>query len=152
MKVFLLGIFLVLLLGIIGFVMSVKKTPKEQNNQPEQKETTMIPSELQIEDSVVGEGKEATTGKLVEVHYTGTLLDVTKFDSSLDRGTPFQFVLGAGNVIKGWDQGVLGMKVGGKRKLTIPPELGYGAAGVPGTIPPKATLVFEIELLDVLEQ
>jgi FKBP-type peptidyl-prolyl cis-trans isomerase len=152
MKIFLLGIFIILLLGVVGFVMSLNKSPEEEtNNQPEQQEETMAPSELQIEDIVVGEGKEATAGKLAVVHYTGTLTDGTKFDSSVDRGTPFQFVLGAGNVIQGWDQGVLGMKVGGKRKLTIPPELGYGAGGVPGTIPPNSTLVFEVELLDVKE-
>ncbi|MDP4007522.1 MAG: FKBP-type peptidyl-prolyl cis-trans isomerase [bacterium] len=112
----------------------------------------MAPAELQIENIVVGDGAEAVAGKSVSVHYTGTLLDGTKFDSSLDRGEPFQFVLGAGQVIQGWDQGVAGMKVGGKRKLTIPPDLAYGTQGVPGAIPPNSTLVFEVELLDVLEQ
>ncbi|MCH7828500.1 FKBP-type peptidyl-prolyl cis-trans isomerase [Patescibacteria group bacterium] len=110
----------------------------------------MAPSELQIEDTIVGEGKEATAGKIVVVHYTGTLLDGTKFDSSLDRGTPFEFVLGTGQVIQGWDQGIEGMKVGGKRKLTIPPEFGYGAS--PGHRLQNETLVFEVELLDVREQ
>ena len=85
----------------------------------------------------------------VEVHYTGWLTDGSKFDSSLDRGVPFQFVLGRGQVIKGWDQGVDGMLVGGKRKLTVPPELGYGSRGFPGAIPPNSTLVFEVELLGV---
>ncbi len=88
-------------------------------------------------------------GKTVSVHYTGKLTDGTKFDSSLDRGDPFSFRLGAGQVIKGWDQGVAGMKVGGKRLLTIPPELGYGQRGFPGAIPPNSTLVFEVELLGV---
>lgn len=104
---------------------------------------------LQIDDQHVGEGAEAIAGRTVSVHYTGTLLDGSKFDSSLDRGSPFAFVLGGGQVIQGWDQGVAGMKVGGKRKLTIPPELGYGARGFPPVIPPHSTLVFEVELLDV---
>jgi FKBP-type peptidyl-prolyl cis-trans isomerase len=104
---------------------------------------------LKSEDLTVGSGDEATTGKTVSVHYTGTLTDGSKFDSSLDRGRPFEFQLGAGRVIKGWDQGVVGMKAGGKRKLTIPSELAYGARGFPPVIPPNATLVFEIELLGV---
>jgi peptidylprolyl isomerase/FKBP-type peptidyl-prolyl cis-trans isomerase FkpA len=89
-------------------------------------------------------------GKTVEVHYTGWLTDGKKFDSSHDRNAPFSFRLGAGEVIEGWDRGVAGMKVGGKRKLTLPPELGYGARGAPPDIPPNATLVFEVELLSVL--
>ncbi len=104
---------------------------------------------LQIDDTKVGTGDVAVAGKGVTVHYTGWLTDGTKFDSSKDRGTPFQFQLGSGQVIKGWDQGVAGMKVGGVRKLTIPPELGYGARGAGGVIPPNATLVFEVELLGV---
>ena len=105
--------------------------------------------ELLIEDLVVGSGEEVTAGKRVQVHYTGWLTDGKKFDSSVDRGTPFAFVVGAHQVIAGWDQGLLGMKVGGKRKLPIPSELGYGARGAGGVIPPNATLVFEIELLGV---
>jgi FKBP-type peptidyl-prolyl cis-trans isomerase len=104
---------------------------------------------LKSEDLTVGSGDEAKTGKTVSVHYTGTLTDGSKFDSSLDRGKPFEFQLGAGRVIKGWDQGVVGMKVGGKRKLTIPSDLAYGARGFPPVIPPDSTLVFEIELLGV---
>lgn len=104
---------------------------------------------LQVNDTKVGAGAEAVSGKRVSVHYTGKLEDGTKFDSSVDRGTPFEFILGAGMVIKGWDQGVAGMKVGGKRTLTIPSDLAYGDRGVPGAIPPKATLVFDVELLDV---
>jgi FKBP-type peptidyl-prolyl cis-trans isomerase len=105
---------------------------------------------LKVEDLVQGTGDEAVTGKKVSVHYTGTLLtDGSKFDSSLDRGRPFDFPLGGGRVIKGWDQGVAGMKVGGKRRLTIPPELAYGERGFPPVIPPNSTLVFEIELLAV---
>lgn len=107
-------------------------------------------SNLVIEDIVVGEGAEAQSGQYVTVHYTGWLLDNgAKFDSSKDRNDPFAFPLGAGHVIKGWDQGVVGMKVGGVRKLTIPAELGYGSRGAGGVIPPNATLVFEVELLKV---
>jgi FKBP-type peptidyl-prolyl cis-trans isomerase FkpA len=106
-------------------------------------------SGLQYEDTVVGTGPEAVAGKSVEVHYTGTLADGTKFDSSLDRRQPFAFRLGAGKVIKGWDEGVAGMKVGGTRKLVIPSNLGYGAQGAGGVIPPNAQLTFVVELLKV---
>jgi FKBP-type peptidyl-prolyl cis-trans isomerase FkpA len=108
-----------------------------------------IVTELKIEDTKVGTGDEAVTGKSVTVHYTGWLTDGTKFDSSKDRGQPFTFQLGGGQVIKGWDQGVVGMKVGGVRKLTIPASMGYGDRGAGGVIPPGATLVFEVELLGV---
>jgi len=107
------------------------------------------PSGLIIEDVTVGEGVAAATGQKVTVHYTGWLTNGTQFDSSKDRNDPFVFPLGGGRVIKGWDEGVQGMKVGGKRKLTIPPALGYGARGAGGAIPPNATLVFEVELLGV---
>ena len=106
-------------------------------------------SDLKIEITQKGSGTEAANGMSVSVHYTGKLTDGTKFDSSLDRGTPFTFTLGQGRVIKGWDQGVLGMMVGEKRTLTIPSELGYGSAGAGASIPPNATLIFDIELLDV---
>jgi FKBP-type peptidyl-prolyl cis-trans isomerase len=115
--------------------------------------TSTMPNEntaqLHIETLQKGEGDVAANGKNVSVHYTGTLSDGTVFDSSIPRGEPFTFTLGAGQVIRGWDIGVFGMKVGEKRKLTIPPELGYGADGFPGVIPPNATLVFEVELVGV---
>jgi FKBP-type peptidyl-prolyl cis-trans isomerase FkpA len=104
---------------------------------------------LGIEDTTCGEGDEAVTGKTVSVHYVGTLENGDQFDSSRDRGEPFEFMLGSGQVIKGWDEGIQGMRVGGTRTLTIPPDLGYGAAGSPPVIPPDATLIFEVELLAV---
>ena len=110
---------------------------------------TQTASGLSFEELVLGEGEIATAGQTVTVHYTGWLIDGKKFDSSKDRNDPFEFPLGAGRVIRGWDEGVQGMKVGGKRKLTIPPALGYGARGAGGAIPPNATLVFEVELLGV---
>lgn len=109
----------------------------------------MQTDKLIILDETIGTGAEAVAGKKVTVNYVGTLTDGTKFDSSYDRGTPFSFTLGAGEVIPGWDQGVAGMKAGGKRKLTIPSSLGYGAQGIPGAIPGDATLIFEVELLKV---
>lgn len=106
-------------------------------------------SGLQYVELTVGTGEPARTGQTVIVHYTGWLENGKKFDSSLDRGQPFSFPLGAGRVIKGWDEGVQGMKVGGKRKLIIPANLGYGARGAGGVIPPHATLIFEVELLGI---
>ena len=105
--------------------------------------------QLEVKDVEVGKGAEAVSGKSVTVHYTGKLTNGTKFDSSKDRNQPFTFQLGAGQVIKGWDQGVAGMKVGGKRQLTIPPNLGYGSRGAGNVIPPNSTLVFDVELLSV---
>ncbi len=104
---------------------------------------------LEITDHQIGTGAEAKSGNTVAVHYTGTLTDGKKFDSSLDRGSPFEFQLGAGMVIQGWEQGIAGMKVGGKRRLVVPPEMGYGARGFANLIPPNSTLVFEVELMDV---
>lgn len=112
-------------------------------------EVTVSDTRTQITELNVGTGDEAKAGDSVRVHYTGWLTNGTKFDSSVDRGQPFAFVLGQGRVIKGWDSGVAGMKVGGKRKLTIPPEEGYGSRGAGGVIPPNATLVFDVELLGV---
>ena len=106
-------------------------------------------SGLQYEELTPGTGTEATAGRTVSVHYTGWLTDGTKFDSSKDRNQPFNFPLGGGRVIKGWDEGVQGMRVGGTRRLTIPASLGYGARGAGGVIPPNATLVFDVELLGV---
>jgi FKBP-type peptidyl-prolyl cis-trans isomerase FkpA len=109
--------------------------------------TQMTDSGLKFEDTTVGGGAVASKGQTVSVHYTGWLENGTKFDSSKDRNDPFEFKLGAGQVIRGWDEGVAGMKVGGVRRLTIPPQLGYGDRGAGGVIPPKATLIFEVELL-----
>jgi peptidylprolyl isomerase len=113
------------------------------------KAMTTTESGLKYEDIVTGAGDSPKPGQLVTVHYTGTLENGTKFDSSVDRGQPFTFKIGVGQVIKGWDEGVMTMKVGGKRKLIIPPQLGYGARGAGGVIPPNATLVFDVELLGV---
>ncbi len=104
---------------------------------------------LETTDLVLGNGTEASDGQKVSVHYVGTLTNGSKFDSSRDRNEPFEFTLGRGQVIKGWDVGVLGMRVGGKRKLVIPPDMGYGKRGFPPVIPPDSTLVFEVELLGV---
>ena len=112
-------------------------------------EATTTASGLGIHDTACGEGDEAVAGATVSVHYIGTLESGETFDSSRDRGQPFGFALGSGQVIPGWDEGIQGMKVGGVRELTIPPELGYGEAGSPPVIPPNATLLFEVELLDV---
>ena len=115
----------------------------------ESNQEVTTPSGLKYVDQVVGTGDAAVAGKTVNVHYTGWLENGKKFDSSVDRGQPFSFPLGAGRVIKGWDEGVQGMKVGGKRKLTIPSDLGYGSRGAGGVIPPNATLIFDVELLGV---
>lgn len=123
--------------------------PRCVGNHPRVGHDAAMTAELAVEDIVVGDGAEASTGNQVDVHYTGWLTNGDKFDSSLDRGRPFSFELGARNVIAGWDQGVVGMRVGGKRKLTIPPDLGYGDRGAGAVIPPGATLVFEVELLAI---
>ena len=129
-------------LGILVSPLTQDATMSEAN-------ATTTASGLKYEDVKVGTGETATAGRTVSVHYTGWLTDGKKFDSSKDRGKPFEFPLGGGRVIKGWDEGVQGMKVGGVRKLTIPASLGYGSRGAGGVIPPDATLVFEVELLGV---
>ncbi|HZF07683.1 MAG TPA: FKBP-type peptidyl-prolyl cis-trans isomerase [Thermoanaerobaculia bacterium] len=127
-----------------------KDQPKEKAmDKPADAKEVVMPNGLKYTDLKVGEGDEAKTGQIVSVHYTGWLTNGTKFDSSLDRKQAFSFKLGAGQVIEGWDKGVAGMKVGGKRKLTIPPGLGYGSQSVGGVIPPNSTLVFDVELLGV---
>ena len=118
--------------------------PAKVTGQP-----TTTASGLQYWDITTGSGAMAVPGRTVKVHYTGWLSSGEKFDSSVDRGEPFSFVLGTGQVIKGWDEGVVGMKVGGKRQLRIPPDLGYGPQGAGNAIPPNATLIFDVELLDV---
>lgn len=140
---------------IIGAVVVLQGTAAAPNASEKANSSASVapaasgtPGALQSTDEVVGTGAEAVAGKTVSVNYVGTLTDGTKFDSSYDRNQPFEFPLGGGQVIKGWDQGVVGMKVGGKRKLVIPPDMGYGSKAN-GKIPANSTLVFEIELLDV---
>jgi peptidylprolyl isomerase len=138
-------------------VLAQSSTTKKANRRPTSTSAptsvkgapTKTPDGLEYWDIKVGTGPTAEKGQTVKVHYTGWLTNGKKFDSSVDRGEPFEFKLGAGDVIKGWDEGVAGMKVGGKRQLKIPPELGYGAAGAGGVIPPNATLIFDVELLGV---
>jgi len=139
-------VLVVLLFGVWYFWPVAPEQQKNTQNNMLQEE---LPTALQIVDLKVGVGAEAVPGKAVAVHYVGTLEDGTKFDSSRDRGQPFVFGLGARQVIAGWDEGVKGMKVGGLRKLIIPSDMAYGDSGIPGVIPPKATLVFEVELLEV---
>jgi FKBP-type peptidyl-prolyl cis-trans isomerase FkpA len=125
---------------------AAKPAPKPQ---PQAAGGADKPADFVKQDVKLGTGAEAVKGKRIKVHYTGTLTDGSKFDSSVDRGDPFTFTLGAGEVIKGWDEGFAGMKVGGKRKLTIPYPMAYGESGRPPKIPPKATLIFDVELLGV---
>lgn len=132
---------------LVGAVPALQGGGKDKDEP----KTVKTATGLRYQDLKVGQGKEAKPGHLVQVHYTGWLTNQKKFDSSKDRGKPFVFPLGAGRVIKGWDEGVAGMKVGGVRKLMIPPELGYGARGAGDVIPPNAELIFEVELLGVKE-
>lgn len=142
----------ILMIGTLAMVLAVpalaaKHEPK--GNIGNNGKTVTTASGLKYIDLVVGKGASPVKGKQVKVHYTGTLENGKKFDSSVDRNEPFVFVIGVGQVIPGWDEGVMSMKVGGKRKLIIPAKLGYGAAGAGGVIPPNATLLFDVELLDV---
>ena len=139
--------------GLAGLVASVEPTPsnmnEKENSTSKVGDLIKLPNGLQLQDTVVGYGKEAREGDVISAHYSGTLANGKKFDSSYDRGEPFSFVLGGGMVIKGWDLGIVGMKVGGKRKLIIPPDLGYGANGFPPIIPKSAILKFEVEMLKI---
>jgi FKBP-type peptidyl-prolyl cis-trans isomerase len=137
--------------AVLGVTFGCGNTSKSSTSSPTKVsgQPKATASGLQYWDIVEGTGATAVAGSQVRVHYTGWLTSGEKFDSSVDRGQPFSFPLGAGQVIKGWDEGVAGMKVGGKRQLRIPPELGYGAPGSGGVIPPNATLIFDVELLDV---
>lgn len=147
-------VIVLLLIASIPLYMLITKKPTTQpmSNDQTQNNTQQVASDsaqLKVEDIKVGEGREVKAGDTVVMNYKGTLADGTQFDSSYDRGQPFTTQIGVGQVIQGWDQGVPGMKVGGKRKLIIPGDLAYGSRGVPGAIPPNATLIFEVELLDI---
>lgn len=151
-----IAIVLILLVAILGGAYLIfgdsffgNKSDPAGSGQVSNAEMVTTASGLQYQDILVGSGAAAKSGDTVSVHYTGTLADGSKFDSSLDRGTPFEFTIGAGRVIKGWEEGLLGMNVGGKRRLIIPPDLGYGPAGYPPVIPQNATLYFDIELLAI---
>lgn len=155
-KKIIIGIIVVIIVLGLGYLalfapsINISDQNTQTNATVEQAQPTPNPNaKVKIQDLKVGTGQTAKTGDTVEVNYVGTLTNGKKFDSSYDRNQPFDFQLGAGQVIKGWDEGIVGMKVGGKRRLTIPPELGYGPQGAPPTIPPNATLIFTVELLKI---
>lgn len=141
----------IVVLAVVAVISMVTVCIAAESEKPGAPAAAVVttPSGLKYIDEVVGSGSSPAAGYLAQVHYTGTLENGKKFDSSRDRNEPFTFKIGVGQVIKGWDEGVMSMKVGGKRKLIIPPELGYGARGAGGIIPPNATLLFDVELLDV---
>ncbi len=140
----------VLVIIILFFVLfGMKSGITDQTNPGTTKSPTPQAMELKIEDIKEGTGSAVKSGDTISINYRGTLPDGTEFDSSYKRGTPFETQIGVGQVIKGWDEGVVGMKVGGKRKLTIPPDKAYGPNGIPGSIPPNATLLFEVELMGI---
>lgn len=151
-EIIILIIFLVLVCGFFYFLLNLGSDNQtasiSDNIKIEENEEETMP-QLKIEIMEQGQGQEVKKGDIISVHYTGYLENGTKFDSSLDRGEPFEFEIGLGHVIQGWEQGLIGMKVGEKRKLIIPPELGYGSSGAGGVIPPNATLIFEVELLEI---
>ncbi|MCX6791200.1 MAG: FKBP-type peptidyl-prolyl cis-trans isomerase [Candidatus Gribaldobacteria bacterium] len=138
------------ILKLEGVPVDQNTTNQNKTNMDNNQNTIITSTGLKIETLTLGQGVATKNGDDILVHYVGTLTDGTKFDSSIDRGQPFEFVLGQGGVIAGWDQGLLNMKVGEKRKLTIPSDLGYGAKGAGGAIPPNATLIFEVELLKII--
>jgi FKBP-type peptidyl-prolyl cis-trans isomerase len=142
-------------MAVVWAVLAMTSGQAQNDNSSPTKvegEAIKTASGLQYWEIKAGTGETAAKGQMVRVHYTGWLTDGKKFDSSVDRGEPFVFPLGAGRVIKGWDEGVAGMKIGGKRQLRIPPELGYGPRGAGGVVPPNATLIFDVELLGVSQQ
>jgi FKBP-type peptidyl-prolyl cis-trans isomerase len=141
----------VLALGVFAyFIFGLNQKPSSADIVTNKTSPTTMPeaTKLKIEDTKIGDGKEVKSGDTIIINYKGTLTDGTKFDSSYDRGEPFETQIGVGQVIKGWDLGVIGMKVGGKRKLIIPPSLGYGSQSA-GSIPPNSTLIFEVELMGI---
>jgi peptidylprolyl isomerase len=144
---------IVIILVILAGIIYLLSEPVSQNNTPTNSQASSSASspssQLKVEDTKIGEGREVKSGDTVSIHYTGTLENGTKFDSSYDRKEPFETKIGVGQVIKGWDEGVVGMKVGGKRHLVIPPDLGYGPDGSPPAIPPNSTLIFDVELVAI---
>jgi FKBP-type peptidyl-prolyl cis-trans isomerase len=146
--VLVIGIIVLAIASLFIFRVSDNFMPAAPGKQTEKMNNATDSKELKIEDIKIGEGQEVKSGDNIVIHYLGTLTDGTKFDSSYDRGQPFETQIGVGQVIKGWDEGVVGMKVGGKRKLTIPPDLGYGSQSA-GSIPPNSTLIFEVELVGI---
>ncbi len=145
---------LIISIILIGSYYLLSKPPSDISNKNDDSllisQTPTKPMQkLVVEDLKIGSGNEVKTGDNISIHYVGTLENGTKFDSSYDRGSPFETQIGVGQVIKGWDEGVVGMKIGGKRKLIIPPEFGYGSRGAGNIIPPNSTLIFEVELIDI---